>query len=1108
MDQHYRAFISYKHAPADSAVAAEIQKRLEHYHIPAAIRKKTGQDKIGRIFRDKEELPITSDLGDTISNALEDAEYLIVVCSSSTKLSAWVPREIELFLKTHSKKQVFTVLVDGEPSEVIPEQLLTDTVTKTDPDGNVYEEEVTYEPLSCDFRAGLKEAKRTEISRLAAALLGCTYDELARREHQYKRRRNLAIGIPAAFILAIAVGYLLWSRQVIAKNYQRAQEEYQRAEENYQLAQENYQKSEENYQEAQENLTQSLINQSNYLASESGKQMANGDRFAAIRLALNALPDPEAEENSLQAIRPVTLKAKLALASALCAYVPEGRTSYENSTMAVAEFPMEHRIYNYFGTDDGHYVIIEDTVGNIGVWDTESFSRTMLIESEFALLDVQLISDTQIVLLFRSYMACYDLMSGQELWRFNDQKFDSASPKMYVSTEKKIIWLGRTEANKSTDSTDTYSIQLLGIDASSGDIVYSATIIENAEKEVHCQSLSCSEDGRWVAVTTYGVFGKTPVQVYLFDTVTASCIETPLNREYYKVYTMEFLEADSNEGIENNQSERVVIMALPLEKYDQGAYTWVVESNYATITQPMEIAISCYDISSMNLIWENSYFCSQLPQLSEDQSLVLSEKTGDLVSLYGNKVAAIRVADGKILGEAETTAPIVSRQFNAKGSLILNLENGEFGVYNFNDLESIGQIPVFSFDIDSFSRIKRYGEDEWDYLVSPEGENEKCVWLCREVYDEDFTPYTGPVLPEDTLLKKEIIVGDTLIIQDTRGNLYLYDLSEQHSGSKIDAPEEYYGYSILGSNDITGTVWLQYGGKLYALNVSDGTMQEFTGYISSPTILPDDTIVDEGYDYDNEKHCISTVSIQDGVLKETLLPGRFGSLKHYSVQPNLKTAIIELYDDKEASKIQLVDLTTGELTPLGDVLSQTMEQVVWQDYGEEEFSADAESNERFLAITDGEEVVVLKTDGTEIARLSSEGFSVVNMTTYGNELLVLYGGGQLIRYSWTDGMIVNESNLTQFIGLNESFAEDVSWIFEGDKLYLVRPDAYILQIVNLETWKEEEVIQKVVAYDKARDRIISCSIDESGEHMGYFRHYSVEDLRQKAQEVLSGINNE
>lgn len=49
MDQHYSAFISYKHAPADIAAASEIQKRLERFHVPAAIRK-TGLDQIVSLY--------------------------------------------------------------------------------------------------------------------------------------------------------------------------------------------------------------------------------------------------------------------------------------------------------------------------------------------------------------------------------------------------------------------------------------------------------------------------------------------------------------------------------------------------------------------------------------------------------------------------------------------------------------------------------------------------------------------------------------------------------------------------------------------------------------------------------------------------------------------------------------------------------------------------------------------------------------------------------------------------------------------------------------------------------------------------------------------------
>ena len=124
MIEYYNAFISYKHAPLDSKVAADVQRSLEHFHIPAGIQNKTGKKRIERIFRDKDELPITSDLTDTISNALEKADYLIVICSPETKKSMWVKREIQYFLKNHTKSQVLTVLAAGEPEEVIPPILL------------------------------------------------------------------------------------------------------------------------------------------------------------------------------------------------------------------------------------------------------------------------------------------------------------------------------------------------------------------------------------------------------------------------------------------------------------------------------------------------------------------------------------------------------------------------------------------------------------------------------------------------------------------------------------------------------------------------------------------------------------------------------------------------------------------------------------------------------------------------------------------------------------------------------------------------------------------------------------------------------------------------
>ena len=108
MDIHYNAFISYRHHPDDIKVAQQIHAGLEHYRIPRAL-KKRGSTSL-RLFRDKEELPITSNLSDDIYKALRNSDFLIVICSPHTKQSAWVQREIETFLKFHDHTHVLTVL--------------------------------------------------------------------------------------------------------------------------------------------------------------------------------------------------------------------------------------------------------------------------------------------------------------------------------------------------------------------------------------------------------------------------------------------------------------------------------------------------------------------------------------------------------------------------------------------------------------------------------------------------------------------------------------------------------------------------------------------------------------------------------------------------------------------------------------------------------------------------------------------------------------------------------------------------------------------------------------------------------------------------------------
>lgn len=113
----YDAFISYSHSEPDAFIAQKLHAMLEHYHVPKRIRKLSGR-KINRIFRDREELPLSSDLAANISEALEQSEFLIVICSPRSMASRWVQKEIETFLMSHKKENVLTLLAEGEPERL------------------------------------------------------------------------------------------------------------------------------------------------------------------------------------------------------------------------------------------------------------------------------------------------------------------------------------------------------------------------------------------------------------------------------------------------------------------------------------------------------------------------------------------------------------------------------------------------------------------------------------------------------------------------------------------------------------------------------------------------------------------------------------------------------------------------------------------------------------------------------------------------------------------------------------------------------------------------------------------------------------------------------
>ena len=195
----YIAFISYRHLPADIEAAKAVQRALETYRIPGDIRKKTGVKKLNRCFRDQDELPLADDLGASIEKALQESEWLIVICSPDLPGSTWCLREIDYFISLGRKDHIIPVLISGEPKDSYPPQI-------THEEADEASREV--EPLAADVRGNLKKQLKTEKLRIIARMLNLNFNDLKKREKEQALRRGLAL---VSCVLAVVLGFAIYA---------------------------------------------------------------------------------------------------------------------------------------------------------------------------------------------------------------------------------------------------------------------------------------------------------------------------------------------------------------------------------------------------------------------------------------------------------------------------------------------------------------------------------------------------------------------------------------------------------------------------------------------------------------------------------------------------------------------------------------------------------------------------------------------------------------------------------------------------------------------------------------------------------------------------------
>lgn len=373
MKYRYDAFISYRHTEPDKFAAENLHRQMEAFRLPGRLSRKPGErTRIERVFRDKDELPLTNNLEDPIVEALAESEYLIVICSPRLRESLWCRKEIETFIRMHGREKVLAVLIEGEPEESFPEELLYAEETVTEPDGSVSTVRRAVEPLAADIRGGnrreMLKALKTEKLRLMAPMFSLNYDDLRQRHRERRMKRILKASLAAAavflcfgtFSTAMALRIRNQNRQ-LEEQKERLEEQKGQLEEQAALLQE---QSDEIRLQNESLLKEQALN----LAEESLRLLEEGDRIGAIQTAIQSLTEYDGLE------LPYTALGEYALTESMHIY-DSGSYIKPRHQMDTEGIVRSMRI-----SPDGEKLLTCDDTHTLILWDIATGSRLSVRE--------------------------------------------------------------------------------------------------------------------------------------------------------------------------------------------------------------------------------------------------------------------------------------------------------------------------------------------------------------------------------------------------------------------------------------------------------------------------------------------------------------------------------------------------------------------------------------------------------------------------------------------------------------------------------------------------------------------------------------------------------
>lgn len=198
----YFAFISY--SSKDTEWGKKLQKKLEHYRMPATLCSEHGWERtpIKPVFFAPTDIQ-PGGLTEELQERLRASRNLIVIGSPNSAQSEWVGKEIEFFHQLGRTKQIHYFIVNGQPNSGNPETECYNPILKTleIPEilgANIHERVYRWPWLN----------RERAYVQLISKLLGVEFDAIWQRHKRLLVQKVLAWAV--GIITVLAALFVVW----------------------------------------------------------------------------------------------------------------------------------------------------------------------------------------------------------------------------------------------------------------------------------------------------------------------------------------------------------------------------------------------------------------------------------------------------------------------------------------------------------------------------------------------------------------------------------------------------------------------------------------------------------------------------------------------------------------------------------------------------------------------------------------------------------------------------------------------------------------------------------------------------------------------------------